>query len=398
MFKKPISLQFGGGSYLSKFGIDPESITNLESDIEIDVLEREISESECNDKQQEKSNNNAQKETSEKAINRNNKQKEKSNNKPKITNELKSEKVINSKSKRNNKTKAEPSKKKSKIQTDDNVLEESGILEESGSKYVKQCLETKILPITIDSIQKQVPECIPIGNEYKIGYDIFMSKSNLYKIEMSDYTLISDAPFDCADAPMALKPLLKKWVYKLHVSQTLSPIITRSVLRERVAGGQILAYRYTECSIAGNPCVYYGFIPTISKQFEDSTHNTCYIASVALWPRKLYVYLKRGYTCTCSEGCSMWSSRIDDYSTTKTFCSKNIKWGELYVMMGDFDETFVEIPKVFRSCEVCAQCFDCSKSARYCRKHKVCKHKTAKSLEDVLSIVGSAIKQCKKYT
>lgn len=260
---------------------------------------------------------------------------------------------------------------------------------------VKDYISQELKLVTSEYVE---PSCVPVGTEYKIGKDTFLSKTPLFRIEMSDYTIITDAKFDWKLAPKELKPLLKhRWVYKLHIDQTLSPIITRSVLRDRVTGGQILAYRYTECSIAGNNCVYYGFIPTIMKSFEDS-HNTCYVSSISIWPRKLYVYLKRGYTCSCSSGCSTWSSRIEDYVSTQNYCEKNIKWDQLYVMMGDYDETCCEKPKTIRSCEICAQCFDCSKSERFCRKHKVCKHKSAKPLEDVPSIVNSSMKRCKKYT
>lgn len=269
---------------------------------------------------------------------------------------------------------------------------------QSSCEYVNKCVSKQNLieqftPIVEDGN----PECVAIGKELKIGKDVFISKNTLYKITMSDYTIISDAQFDVSYAPIALKPLLaKKWVYKLHVDQTISPVITRSTLRDRVIGGEILAYRYTECSIAGNSCVYYGFIPTIVKRFDDS-HNTCYISSVSVWPRKLYVYLKRGYACACSPGCCMWTIHMDNYSTTQSFCAKKIQWAKIYIMMGEYDTSCVEQLKPIRSCEVCAQCFDCSKNTSFCRKHRICKHKTAKPLEDVLTITKSSMKQCKKY-
>nr|DBA13130.1 TPA: gp09-like protein [Oryctes rhinoceros nudivirus] len=282
-----------------------------------------------------------------------------------------------------------------------NQIADSKIIEpnlQSSCAYVNKCVSKQSLieqftPIVEDGN----PKCIAIGKELKIGKDVFISKNTLYKITMSDYTIISDAQFDVSYAPTALKPLLaKKWVYKLHVDQTVSSVITRSTLRDRVIGGQILAYRYTECSIAGNSCVYYGFIPTIVKRFDDS-HSTCYISSVSVWPRKLYVYLKRGYACACSPGCCMWTIHMDNYSTTLSFCAKKIKWDKIYVMMGDYDTSCVEQLKPIRSCEVCAQCFDCSKNTSFCRKHRICKHKTAKPLEDVLTITKSSMKQCKKY-
>lgn len=362
MFGKPFIPQVGG-SYLNQFGIDDSNIdeelnTDEESKVEDEPSPKEIA-----------------KEHQTLAPTPNGLVKSKV--------EIEGAKSVGTKRKRQSKT-DEPAKC-TRVEDEDNQCD-----------YVKKCLSSQLLNIEAQS-KSTLPECIQIGKEYKIGKDIFISQTNLYKIELSDYTLITDAPFDCTYAPAELKPLLKtKWVYKLHVDQTLSSIITRSILRDRVNGGQILAYRYTECSIAGNNCVYYGFIPTIKKGFKDS-HQTCYVASTSIWPRKLYLYLKRGYACNCSKDCSMWTSHMDDYATVQSFCIKKIKWNNLYVMMGDFDEKCLEQPKAIRSCEVCAQCFDCSKSAKYCRKHRVCKHKTAKPLESVLSIINTTMKECKLF-
>lgn len=261
----------------------------------------------------------------------------------------------------------------------------------SVSKRQRLCLS-----ISSTSSQHQ-PICEPIGTEYKVGKETLLSEKTLYKTEMTDYTILTDAPFDSTFAPKEIKPLLKKkWIFKLHVNQTLSPLITRPVLRDRVEGGQILAYRYTECSVAGNQCVYYGFIPTIEKTFKDA-HKTCYISSMDVWPRTLYVYLQQSYACTCSDGCNSWKSRMSDSKTFSSFCKKKIKWDQIYIMMGGYDKDCHDYIKDFRSCSVCAQCFDCSKSVKYCRKHKQCKHKTAKPLEEVKEIVNSSIKQCKLY-
>lgn len=277
--------------------------------------------------------------------------------------------------------------------------EQSPPIANSTSKYLKTLESRRIALVDDDPIETPAPpaiQCVPVGKEFRIDKDVFIGKSTLYKTELHDYTLITDAPFDVQCAPLALKPLLqKRWVYKLHINPTLSPVITRSVLRDRVIGGQILAYRYTECSVAGNMCVYYGFVPTLAKQFPDS-HSTCYIAASDVWPRKLYVYLKLGYACNCSPGCTMWTMTLDGLQTA-IGCVKHLNWDRLYVMMGDVDRRCVEAPKAIRSCEVCAQCFACSNSVGYCRAHKVCKHKTAKQLSDVVAIAGSAMKICRKY-
>lgn len=241
-----------------------------------------------------------------------------------------------------------------------------------------------------------IPKCVSVGAEYKLGQNVFIGKREMFKTEMLDYTLITDAQFEPSRAPKRIKPLLKNWVFKLHVDQTLSSVITRSVLRDRAIGGQILAYQYSECSIAGNTCVYYGFIPTIKKQFKDS-HADCYIAATSVWPRKLFIFLKSGHACNCSKGCSAWSYTSETGTNVENVCIEKIKWGKLYIIMGEVDSLCIEMIKSVRQCVVCAQCFDCSNSTEYCRKHKTCKHKTAKPLDQIFSVSGSKIKKCKKY-
>ncbi|ATY70214.1 GrBNV gp09-like protein [Tomelloso virus] len=296
-------------------------------------------------------------------------------------------------------TQATPTRRKRKAQS------ESEADTESEPKYIQDVSSARILPIASGKKKRDTEvlnpttlECLPVGKEYRIGNGIFISKSSLYKIEFDDYTLITDAPFKIENAPKELKPLLRKrWIYKLHVNSTLAPIIKRSVLLDRVIGGQILAYRYTECSVAGNSCVYYGFVPTIAKTFQDS-HSTCYVAAKELWPRRLFIYLKVGYSCNCGEkNCTTWNGDTVNYPTREAFCAKKIKWDRLYIMMGDSDKSCLEIIRPFRSCEVCAQCFACSNSMDFCRKHKKCTHKTAKPLADIAAIMPSNMKMCAKY-
>lgn len=292
--------------------------------------------------------------------------------------------------------------KKVKSNSSNDELESENTTETTGSKFIQGCIsklaDRSKMATIMDNLVDDIPICTPIGRKYTLGKETFISKNDLYKTEMSDYTIITDSQFNINLAPKEIKPLLgKRWVYKLHVHSTLSPVITRDSLRARVEGGQILAYRYNECSIEGNPCVYYGFIPTISQKFQDG-HKTCYISSMQVWPRKLYVFLKQAYPCTCSRDCQHWSYRLNDYHTTTVSCKQKIKWEQIYIMMGDYDKNCLEqIQPSIRSCKVCAQCYDCSKTANFCRKHRICKHKTAKPLEEILSLCGSSIKECKKY-
>lgn len=210
--------------------------------------------------------------------------------------------------------------------------------------------------------------------------------SGLKSITMEDYTIITNADFSeyVHLAPTSLREaLLENWQYVLHVANNVSPSVTRSTLHSRVLGGQLLAYSYTACSIEGNQCVYYGMLTT-KEETLDSSHKTCRISSTKVWPRKLYVYLRKGAFCNCSNGCFAWGSlrrTVKEYNTGtyRYACLKRCGddfWRNTYVMMGEEDEFSYDAIKEggARACVVCAQCYECSQRPTYCRKHKTCKH------------------------
>ena len=282
-------------------------------------------------------------------------------------------------------------------------------------------LKTSTIPTMPESSDdNSVSSSIAVGNSYQIGETIFLSNRTLYVANFDDYTLLSDFDFTpFADAaPRSLKKALdKRWIYVVHVSHGMAPSVTRNLLHARVIGGEILAYKYTQCSIEGNECLYYGFIPTDGKQNESlkDTHTICRLSMQAIFPRKLYIYIEMVAMCTCKrEGCYRLKSRsaTSGGQAYIHFCAHNIPWSQLYVMMGDLDTNVVEGFKVPRQCMVCAQCFDCSKSVQYCRKHTKCKHKSAVALDlsssssssagntiatdSKLSLKPSRIKSCKK--
>lgn len=272
---------------------------------------------------------------------------------------------------------------------------------------------------------------IKCGRRLKIGNSIFINSTTIYRTDFNDYTLITNSDFTeyFKYAPLTLKNLLEpRWYYSMHISHGMQPSVNRNILKARVLGGEILAYKFTKCSIEGNECVYYGFIPTIApndqidnvnaancldsdddndkfnteynennrnSDFKD-THRNCRIAMLVTWPRKLYIYLSREFMCDCSPGCSIWACRMEDYYTEIRFCVKQIPWERLYVIMGDADNETTEEIKIARNCVVCAQCFDCSQSAEFCRKHKICKHKRSDNYS-IETIKGSKIKKCNKF-
>lgn len=278
------------------------------------------------------------------------------------------------------------------------------------NKKFQHCIESvkKLKPTVL-----QRPICKSVdGNCLKIGETLFIGggsgfNNKLFSTKYTDYTIISNVDFTkyIDIMPKEIKPLLaERWFYVLHISHGMQLSVKRSDLINRVSGGEILAFKYTECSVEGNECAYYGFVPTIlktSKQFADETHKICKFAMQEMWPRKLYVYIKIITLCDCSLPnieCMKCIITSGDGDTKKQTCLQRLPWDQVYIMMGDVDETCIDKLKTPRQCEVCAQCHNCSKSTNFCRLHRVCKHKrTVISLDSEFNFKNSKIKPCKKY-
>lgn len=255
---------------------------------------------------------------------------------------------------------------------------------------------------------------------------------------MPDYTILTDDDFSsCIKyAPLSLKSALQpRWIYNLHIGQSDSSTINTENMQQRIKGGELLAYKFTECIIEGNRAVYCGFIPTMATGSKlTGTHKTCRFSLQEIFPRRLYVHLKRRPgRCVCSfdnfddsavtatnintvadsssssappssssssDNCSQWQVTMYD-GTKRIFCCKIIDWTNIYVFMGESDSECKEFTKIPRDCPVCAQCYKCSVGASYCRTHTVCKHKKAQifvgensALSNVL--VKPKIKRCKR--
>lgn len=263
--------------------------------------------------------------------------------------------------------------------------------------------------------EEEVRRCEYVGDRYRFGNTVLFANAAspyLFVTKCPDFTLITTADFtpflEYLPAEGLKYEQRNNWHYVLHVSHGMRLSVTRDALRYRVEGGQIIAYQYSECSIEGNECVYYGMLPTLDswhrsleqlrnnlngdKAEEDAseeaaaitnntgTHRRCIVASSQIWPRHLFVYMKRMCACDCSPGCSRWSVRLRDSTTDERVCVKNIPWGRLYIMMGDIEDArdggmSRRLIKETRACPVCAQCYKCSNMPTYCRKHRVCKHK-----------------------
>lgn len=263
------------------------------------------------------------------------------------------------------------------------------------------------------SIDKPVVS-IYSGNCVTVGNRTFTStKRELWVTELSDYTIISDRAIN--DQEITVAPSLKevlntRWIYWIHVSSRLESDVNRYNLNARVNGGQILGYKYLECSVGGNPASYYGVIPTDNLKLAEHAYKIPQLVTKAVFPRKLYVHLRCRSLCYCkTPNCRQWEIYAIN-STNMTFqnmlyCGRDIPWSRIYVHLGDKDEKCVGSLRSneIRNCNVCAQCYACSiNNDSYCRKHRKCKHKNAiiYTNDELANIEPqtSRIKRCKVYT
>lgn len=250
--------------------------------------------------------------------------------------------------------------------------------------------------------------------QLNVGKSCFKSKNKLYEIKFDDYSVIADFCIEDFKElfPKELKPKLGlNWYYHMHVPPLR---IQRHHLQKRVIGGGILAYQFSDdLSISGNNVVYFGFLPTVCQNFDDSfksitketesvpseivfdepNKHKCLVSAQKVWPRKLYIYLRRVASCACGEDCLCVEIENRD-RRKQNYCLKSIDWTKIYIIMGDLDEMCREGAKESRTCTICANCFNCSKSVDYCKSHKVCKHTV--SAVNGSKLVMSEFKKCKK--
>lgn len=235
------------------------------------------------------------------------------------------------------------------------------------------------------SMSIQTKECKFVGKTYKVADTVFVASNGLYACKLDDFTLLTN--FDCTSLldtlPDSLKSKIhKRWQYVMHVSHGMELSVNRKLLYARVIGGEILGYKFMECSIDGNQCAYYGFIQSQEKNSNILTncHRNSRFTMMAVFPRRLYVYIEQLGMCTCeTPGCIRLQALNLSGSQKSQFCSRDIPWHKLYVMMGELDDKCVEQVKEARECAICAQCYNCSKSVGFCRSHRVCKHRGSRS-------------------
>lgn len=248
-------------------------------------------------------------------------------------------------------------------------------------------------------LQKAIPSPFILHNNNNGSTKLYSKDgSPLYELERDDYTLISNAVFDPVNVPLSIKPLINdRWYFVAHPAQHNTELkVNESILRQRVKGGQNLAFTYVEISIQGVLYAYLGFIPTIYTNSDiKGSHRIRRISATDKWPRKLYVYLEQGFMCDCGvDNCVQWSCRLADYKTVDMYCSKKIPWEKLYIMMGDNNSSCnIKIPRL---CVVCSQCIKCAANPiGYCSLHKECSHINRVLLENGTIVADSKIKICK---
>lgn len=284
--------------------------------------------------------------------------------------------------------------------------------------------------------------CRNYGKQIKIGlFEFELENANdLYITDLKDFSLITDSDITQYISNSNLinvsirEAKQPKWHYVAHLPPTNTSMVTNNTLRDRVIGGSILAYRGTWCSIEGNQCFYFGYIPTARQEFEYTHRRSCIIDNTdkivdnimstnkqtnsddddeesdeyptmfkEQWIREIYIYgnILPTSNCICgSAECALFVTLLDT-SQKAIFCIKNVNLTDIYCIMGniiDFKKKNIENV----DCIVCKQCYRCSRSSEPCRRHKVCKHKlktTKISLDPAFTVnifVKPKIKSCIK--
>lgn len=257
---------------------------------------------------------------------------------------------------------------------------------------------------------------IEYGESFKRkGFTFISSNDSLWVTEFTDWTLLTNSDFTphISSAPTSLKEAIhSRWLYNLHLSNTPSSEITQENMIQRVNGGEILAYKFLSkkpYTLGGNDFVYCGFIPTFLPKTDEieGTHKKCRFAMQEIFPNRLYVYLKQlpgrcphtfsldPEVAKLHKNCKQWSSKTI-YGTEDCWCVGEIDWSSVYVFKGEPDETCLQMFKETRECERCAQCYKCTVSAEYCRKHRVCKHKKSVPHDQIVNYESPKIKYCKR--
>lgn len=254
---------------------------------------------------------------------------------------------------------------------------------------------------------------------YRVEGTIFkpMGNGDAYLTQLDDYAIISNFALDELNAfvqpphkrdvliiPREIRIVLKKmWQYHIHVSPLR---LNREFFDMQVKNDGILGYCYTDkYRIENTDAIYFGFLPSGKKRYIDTFSiddpmvmtTESKIGIQHLYPRRFYISLKKKCSCICSDNCFIVEYETRDHKFVNC-CVRQIDWTNVLILMGEYDDAFVDLIKDVRQCQVCATCRDCNKLFSYCRKHKVCKHKARKFIDDneEQELQLARFKRCKK--
>lgn len=268
--------------------------------------------------------------------------------------------------------------------------------------------------------------------QYKIYHDYPKSASLVFCHDYIIFTNLSanQLPWLNDFVPESLKDAISSnWRYYIH-SNVLQKTITHSKLQQRVMGGKLLAYQYTEKMLPnGQPCIYLGILPTttLTPTLENDTHKKCMLSHDTnnnkpiekVWLRELIIsliYIGECYDCIMLgvNTCKKWCILVKGPRNLKLInvCQRNINWTRIYIFMGNVLQqqqkkedlaattaSSTNTPSVTLKnindvrCPVCRQCIDCQKAITFCRKHRTCKH--IQNTMPPITIGKLTIKPCK---
>lgn len=242
-------------------------------------------------------------------------------------------------------------------------------------------------PSTLSTIVKcHIHNDINIKFDNEILKEFNKSTFTFYKYKRTDFFILSDFKIDkyLDYIPKCIKSRLEEnWINVYKIEPMLESTISRQLLKRRVRDGKIIAYRYIQLSSNGKDVSYFSFIP---KHNVDLTmqHNNFRLNLKGVWPRKIYIILRKHSACTQHTNCCKCLYETRDFigkggkRLCKISCIRQIPWNDVYVLLGENDETCVEKIKCTRTCNVCNSCKKCQMSVSYCKRHIKCTHITAR--------------------
>lgn len=238
--------------------------------------------------------------------------------------------------------------------------------------------------------------------EYINGVNIQVVKGSKIKIgERKDYKVIFefadgfefdvDAAVAAAWLPKSIRlQLHKHWSYKLTIKNGPDDMVTPQNLHRNVLNGSVLAYKHCEFYHEAIHYIYYGCImsKTPRSKIVVGNHARCIMPMAEVWPRELFIHLKWFNKCDKHEDCHVWEILKRD-GVKSSYCQMKIPWNNIAVSMGRNGKIIPTDNLPNRDCLVCLQCHECSISNDYCKRHKICKHKTS------ATPISQRIKMCK---